>query len=117
MRAPAKWSISAALRVIVMLPFAPSVYAFSTSARTCFAYPTSWVCHDLLMIALVAPLSLIFGPLSHDDAPPRTPWPEILLTAMLMAIVWWAASRLVKKLRPMGPLRRPPPTSGRKSTG
>lgn len=104
--------IFAVLRVVVMLPFAPSVYSLCTVGPVCFKYPGSWVCHNLVPIALAAPLVLIFGSITYDEDPPINPWRGIVVTAVAMAVIWWAASYFVRRLRPPPVQPAPPAASG-----
>jgi hypothetical protein len=96
-----KLAICTALRVLIMLPFAPSVYAVSINALDCFAHPGLWICNKLPMLALFAPFLAVFGPIGEDAEDPPSPWPEIFLSALVMALVWWAGSWLVRRFVPM----------------
>jgi hypothetical protein len=105
-------AITASLLTLVMLPFAPSAYAFYRIVPECFASPEGWGCEHLPAIMLVAPLAIFIGPITHDEDPPLNPWPGVLLTAALLAAIWWIASQLVRISIEAVRLRRRPPTTG-----
>jgi hypothetical protein len=92
--------IGLALRVLVMLPLAPSVYALCKVGVYCISDPSDWACQNLVSVALDAPFFAVFGPLAHDEEPPVTLWPEVLLTAALLAVVWWAICRFLIRFPP-----------------
>jgi hypothetical protein len=89
-------AISVSLRILAMLPFAPSAYGFTIKLLQCFAFPGGWACQHILWAIPLAPLALLIGPIAHDEEDPINPWPRILLTAALMATAWWGASQLLR---------------------
>jgi hypothetical protein len=102
------------LRILAMLPFAPSAYAFYRVFPQCIAFPEGFGCQNLLSIMLLAPIAVLIGPITHDEEDPINPWPGVFLTAALMATAWWGASQLLRiGIRAVRRRRSPPiePTS------
>jgi hypothetical protein len=89
-------AICGLLRILAMLPFAPSAYLFYRIFPQCITFPEGFGCQNLLSTMLIAPLVVLVGPITHDEQDPITPWPGVFLTAGLMAAAWWGASQLLR---------------------
>ena len=85
---------------VVALPFSPSVRAVYRDWSFCFSaqqrpfYPDPGMC--LLNDAFIAPFAVIFGPLAGTVDDPINPWPAVLATALLLAVLLTTLSFFVR---------------------
>jgi hypothetical protein len=102
-------AICGLLRILIMLPFAPWVWAYYRFLPECIPFKEGSACQDLLSIVLVAPLAVLTGPIAHEEEDPINPWPGVFLTAALMAAAWWGANHLLRiGIRAIRRRRSPP---------
>ena len=78
---------------LLALPFSPSIYLLITHGNRCFEAPAPLASAEspvdcLFGIAALAPFFAVFGGLAHDDGPVDSPWPGILLTALIIGVMF-----------------------------
>jgi hypothetical protein len=90
-----------AIWFILMLPFSPSVWRVCAMGPACFT--SAWIGTDPLTclagFAFVAPFAVVFGPLGHDSELGPSELPEVLGTALLLAITIVGARITFRKFK------------------
>ena len=76
-----------AIWFVAVLPISPSVWGLCMGARHCFTTERLELASCLTLSAVVAPLALIFGPLAGTVDEPINRWPDVLATALLLALL------------------------------
>ena len=90
-----------ALWFVIVLPISPSIWALCARGWVCFAPAWTSVGEGpvacLLGFALFAPFAAVFGPLGGIEADPPSIWPEILATAILLALLITTLSLVLRR--------------------
>jgi hypothetical protein len=93
---------------VIVLPVSPSIWALCARCWVCFSPAWTSVGEEpaacLLSFAFFAPFAVIFGPLagSEEEESPSI-WPEILLTAILLALLITTLSFVLRGRRAAPP--------------
>ena len=97
----ARWGRCVALWFILVLPLSPSIWRLYTMGPTCFtpAWAGTGMLNCLTGFALFAPFAVIFGPLGHDEDLAPSELPEVLGTALFLALVLTGLSFILRNLR------------------
>jgi len=99
----ASWGRCVVLWFIIMLPLSPTVWRLYAMGPTCFTPAWAGVgvqpAACLIGFAAAAPFAVIFGPLGHDEEEAPSELPEVLLTALLLAILITTLSLIIRKLK------------------
>ncbi|HEX9325392.1 MAG TPA: hypothetical protein VF915_02680 [Reyranella sp.] len=69
-----------------VLPFSPSVWSIYMNSSYCFTSSRDEPVYCFLLGASLAPFALIFGPLAGTVDEPINRWPDVLLTALILAV-------------------------------
>jgi hypothetical protein len=90
--------------LLVSLPISPLIWGLVVAAPFCFedtvasrSYGSPGVC--LAWHVMWAPFYVMFGPIGHGAEEPISPFPEVLLTALLIALLATTVSAALRKLR------------------
>ena len=93
----ARWTRGVTLWFMLALPLSPSVWAVSQFGTRCFT-PGESAGDCLAHMVLLAPFYVLFGPIAHDEEEPPNPWPDVLLTALILAILFqWVSTRTTRR--------------------
>jgi hypothetical protein len=98
LRRLAAWTRCVALWFMLVLPFSPSVWAVSLFGHRCFtpALGSESAGDCMAHLVSLAPFYVLFGPIAHDEEEPPNPWPGVLLTALILAILFqWISTRMI----------------------
>lgn len=86
---------------VAVLPISPSVWALYLGGWTCFT--PAWTSAGMepatciVIGAIIAPFAVLFGPLADTVDEPTNPWPAVLGTALLLAVLVTAVSLAIGK--------------------
>jgi hypothetical protein len=69
-----------------VLPVSPSVWSIYMDSSYCFTSSRDEPAYCFLLGASLAPFAVIFGPLAGTVDEPINRWPDVLLTALILAV-------------------------------
>jgi hypothetical protein len=87
--------LGAILRFAVAFPICLYLYASIHVALECSHDWTNFC----IVVIVMAPIFLIFGPLAHNEEDPPNHYPPILLAALLVTAIWMLISYALKYRR------------------
>lgn len=83
---------------VVVLPFAPSVLGVYLSWSYCFSTSHADPVGCFAFVTYLAPIAFVFGPLSGIVSEPINRWPDVLATALILAVFATTMSFACRKL-------------------
>jgi hypothetical protein len=97
-----RWLRCIVIWFLVALPFSPSIWGLAFAGSDCFnkvANPHQDPAACLMTIAIFVPVGVIVGPVVHDQDAPINRVPEVLLTALGIALLSTAVGAGRARLR------------------